>query len=203
MPAPRLLLCVLAALLLVPAATAADVERFWQWLEAFRGAAGHFEQSLYDDSGELLQSSEGRYAILRPGFFRWEIEAPDRQLVVASGDLLWHYDLDLATATQRRASEAATPLQLLGEPVAALRDRFTVDAIDDSRFLLTPNYPQAGFASLELQWQAGMLLGMSVLDRSGQRLAVIFKPDVDVLPSPADFAFEPPAGVDVFRETDQ
>ena len=79
-------------------------------------ASGQFIQELYDEEGELLERSSGRYAILRPGFFRWEIDYPDRQLLLVSGDLFWHYDIDLATATRRKTGDdqSFAPLALLG-----------------------------------------------------------------------------------------
>ena len=46
-------------------------------VESMQGA---FTQKQYSEEGELLAQSSGRFAILRPGFFRWEINLPDSQL---------------------------------------------------------------------------------------------------------------------------
>jgi hypothetical protein len=34
-----------------------------------------------------MERSSGRYAILRPHFFRWEIDDPDRQRMLVAGDV--------------------------------------------------------------------------------------------------------------------
>ena len=69
----------------------------WSRLAAQDQASGRFLQEIYSEEGELLERSSGRYAVLRPGFFRWEIDYPDRQQIIIADDTLWHYDIDLAT----------------------------------------------------------------------------------------------------------
>jgi len=182
-------------------AVSGNDDRLWRWLTAEEAASGAFEQRVYDEQGELLERSSGHYAILRPGYFRWEIEAPDRQLLLVAADTLWHYDLDLATATRRSTAgdQAFAPLQLLGGDVDELRRRFAVEALDDEHWRLRPTWPQAGFQSVVLGWQDALLTSMRILDRSGQRLDIDLRPE---RPAPAlkaaDFHFDPPPDVDVF-----
>jgi chaperone LolA len=191
---------VVPLLLLLFVTSVRGDDTLWQLLDAREGAAGAFVQELYDEEGELLERATGRYAVLRPHFFRWEIEYPDRQLIVAAGDTLWHYDIDLATATRRTAADSAlTPLALLGRDIADLQQRFSVEDLGDQRYLLRPNYPEAGFSSVTLAWRGGEVAAMDVVDRSGQLLRLSLTPDADSAAlTPGDFVFEAPPGVEVF-----
>ena len=107
---------------------AQDDSPLWSYLSAQTQAEGRFEQSLYAETGELLEESRGQYRLLRPGYFRWDIEEPDSQLIVVADDELWHYDRDLASATRRNAAEQGSfsALELLAGDGDDLRRRFSV-----------------------------------------------------------------------------
>jgi outer membrane lipoprotein carrier protein len=174
----------------------------WALLAAQEQASGRFVQEMHSEEGDLIERSSGRYAVLRPGYFRWEIESPDRQQIFVAGDELWHYDVDLATASRRDTGGGSdfTPLELLGGDTASLRERFSVEQLDEAVFRLIPNYPQAGFSSVELTWSAGEIVAMKIRDRSGQAIQLALTPELGNTPLvPDDFFFEPPEGVDVFH----
>ena len=195
----------LLTLALVAARAAAQDADVWSRLAAQEQASGRFLQELYSEEGELLERSSGRYAVLRPGYFRWEIDYPDRQQIIVAGGTLWHYDLDLATATQRLIGEDEqfTALDLLARDSDELAARFSVEASGDESYRLVPLFPQAGFRSAELTWEEGALVAMDVVDRSGQALHIELSPDAQAQPlSPGDFDFDPPEGVDVHRALD-
>jgi chaperone LolA len=176
-------------------------EQLWSLLETQTQARGSFVQDLYDEDNELLEHSSGRYAVLRPDFFRWEIDDPDRQMIVIAGHELWHYDIDLAAATRRdtRDTQEFTPLELLAGNSAELRQRFSVEPVADNRYRLIPLFAQAGFAGVEITWDQGEIVAMDVRDRSGQLISLILTPERDAPPlTPADFSFVPPDGVDVY-----
>ena len=190
---------------------AAESTALWARLAGLDQAQGRFEQALYSERGELLERSSGRYALLKPGFLRWEIERPDRQRLVVAAGQIWHYDIDLATATRRalRRGESFSALDLLTADTASLRQRFQVEVLGDNsgensgdqRYRLLPLFPGAEFAVLELTWRDGRLRAMSIRDRSAQRIQLALTPDPAAAPLQArDFAFEPPPGVEVFAE---
>ena len=189
----------------------AESTALWARLAGLDQAQGRFEQALYSERGELLERSSGRYALLKPGFLRWEIERPDRQRLVVAAGQIWHYDIDLATATRRalRRGESFSALDLLTADTASLRQRFQVEVLGDNsgensgdqRYRLLPLFPGAEFAVLELTWRDGRLRAMSIRDRSAQRIQLALTPDPAAAPLQAqDFAFEPPPGVEVFAE---
>lgn len=178
----------------------------WALLAAHEQAQGAFVQTLLSETGDAAEESKGRYAVLRPGYFRWEISWPDQQLLVVANNVLWHYDIDLATATRRdRPSEAAgqfTALELLGGDNADLAQRFYVESVGPERFRLIPRFAQAGFASVEMQWRDGALVNMNITDRSGQQIQLELYPDANAEAlAPEYFIFEPPPDVDVYDAT--
>ena len=195
---------ILVAWLLLALPAAADEDQLWDLLAAQTAMAGEFEQLLYDEEGELVERSSGRYAVLRPGYFRWEISTPDRQLLLVSGDQLWHYDVDLATATRRDSSgdRDLAALELLSSEPGRLRERFAVTELGESHYRLEPTYAGAGFAAVDMRWSEGRLTAMNVVDRSGQRLQLALDPDAAVGPSlsPDDFRFVIPDGVEVYYD---
>jgi len=179
-------------------------DALWEKLSAFDQTQGKFLQELYSEEGELLERSTGQYAVLKPGFFRWEIEYPDRQRILVGNDVIWHYDIDLATATQRavRSADEFFALDLLTSDSASLKERFEVQALTDNRYRLLPTYPQAGFVAVELGWRDGMLVAMDIRDRSNQQIRLSLTPESDTEAlAPADFSFVPPEGVDVFTDS--
>jgi outer membrane lipoprotein carrier protein len=197
---------VLFALLLAsPVALAvASEERLWSLLAAQEQASGRFLQEIHADDGELLERSSGRYAVLRPDFFRWEIEYPDRQQIVVAGTVLWHYDIDLAAASRRdtRENSEFNALELLAGDSDELRERFAVEVLDDDSYRLVPRFPQAGFAAVDLSWRDGSIVSMQISDRSGQLINLALTPDEDPAPlTPADFEFLVPEGVDIYDPT--
>jgi outer membrane lipoprotein carrier protein len=178
--------------------------RLWELLSAQDQASGRFLQEIYAEDGELLERSSGRYAVLRPDFFRWEIDYPDRQQIVVAGDVLWHYDIDLAAASRRdtRENSEFNALELLAGDSDELRERFAVEVLGDDRYRLVPRFVQAGFTAVDLSWRDGAIIGMEISDRSGQRIRLALTPAADASTlTPADFEFDLPEGVDVYDPT--
>lgn len=177
----------------------------WALLASQSQARGSFVQELSDEDGELLERTRGLYAVLRPGFFRWEIQEPDQQLIVVSGTDLWHYDRDLAAATRRDTSQTNefTPLELLAGDSDELREKFTTQVLGPGEVRLVPTFPQAGFASVDITWEDEAVVAMAVVDRSGQTIDLALTPDAAPAALTAgDFEFTPPPGVDVYEPSD-
>lgn len=162
---------------------------------------GTFTQQQYSADGSLAGESRGRFQLLRPGYFSWEITSPDSQLIIADPEYLWQYDRDLETVTRRPVddSQAMSPLQVLGGGAETLREYYAVTEDQQGRFLLTPQIGDPGFQSLALDFSGGLLRGMEVLDNLGQRIVIEFADvSLDDELSVEDFTFAPPPGVDLF-----
>lgn len=179
-------------------ATEALIER----LAGIDQLAGNFSQVQYETgTGQVVGESSGRFRLLRPGYFAWEINAPDSQLIIADPQYVWHYDRDLETVTRRpvEGNEALSPLQVLGGNSQVLRERFEISQPEAGAFLLHPLGDNAGFRSLLLRLDEAGLAGMEIRDNLDQRLVITFA-DVraDAGLTAGDFAFSPPEGVDLF-----
>jgi len=171
-------------------------------LDQTKSLQGRFRQQQFDSGEVLVGESTGRFAMLRPGYFSWQIESPDSQLIIATPEFIWHHDLDLETVTRRplESSGAASPLQILGGEEDLLRSNFTVSKSADGVFTLTPNAGDNGqaFSRLSLTLEDGVLSVMEIIDALNQHVVIRFekvtRPDL----STEDFAFTPPDGVDLF-----
>lgn len=171
-------------------------------LEALTTLQGEFAQRQYDESGALLVESSGQFKLLRPGYFYWEIQAPDSQLVVADPQYVWHHDRDLETVTRRPAngSEDMAPLQILNADGAFLRASFDIDSALTESYTLTPKTSSFGFDRVTLMFSEGRIQSMEIADKLGQRVFVEFH---SVIENPAlgvdDFVFTPPPSADIFH----
>jgi len=162
---------------------------------------GEFTQRQYGPQGELLAESSGTFRLLRPGYFSWEIKQPDRQLIIAGPEYLWHHDRDLETATRRPVTTGAewTPLQILGDDGSALQENFAVVQLEPGLFELTPLIPQMGFKQLNLSLDATSLRQMVIDDTLDQSVVIDFLPaDSGATLTASDFDFNPPAETDLF-----
>ncbi len=200
----RCLVLAACAAFALPGAATADTAagRLQSWLDGLRTLRAEFRQTVTDADGRVVDRAEGRFALARPGRFRWDYRVPE-QLIVSDGRDLWHYDVELEQVTVRRTAEAVsgTPAALLaGE--GALADSFEVseagagDGLD--WLLLRPRGADSDFTELRLAFAGTELRRMRLADRLGQTTQLEFSriernPRLEA----GQFRFAPPAGVDV------
>jgi len=183
-----------------PAWAATPVQRYFQDLQSLRA---DFIQRVYDERARVVQSSSGQMVMRKPGQFRWDYRTPAEQIIVADGERLWAYDVDLAQVTVRKLDTAlsATPLALLSG-AAPIEDTFEVGNVQIRDGLdwydLTPKQPQPEFRLLRVAFKNQTLVTLELEDGFGQRTRLDFQklernPTLD----PALLKFTPPPGVDV------
>lgn len=198
----RYLLLLLSLLLPLPvwAAQPAQVQRYFQDLKSLRA---DFIQRVFDERSQIVQSSSGQMLMQKPGKFRWNYRTPAEQVIVADGDRLWAYDVDLAQVTVRKLDKAlsVTPLALLSG-AAPIEDTFTVGEARNRDGLawyeLTPKQPQPEFRLLRVAFKAELLVSLELEDGFGQRTRLDFqKLERNPALDPALLKFTPPPGVDV------
>lgn len=183
------------------AAQDTDTDKLLLALQNLQYLQGNFQQQQYTDKDVLLVESSGTFRLLRPGYFAWEILAPDSQLIIATPEYIWHHDRDLETVTRRPVKDSAemSPLQVLGGDQAVLRERFSVIQPQEGVYILTPKAGDPGFLSLSLTLRGNVIAGMEIMDKLNQRVVISFDQlDTDTVLTPADFAFTAPDGVDQF-----
>ncbi len=194
------LMLLLSLALPVSAMASSPVQRYFHNLQTLRA---DFIQRVFDEKGRIMQSSSGQMLMQKPGKFRWDYRTPAAQLIVADGERLWAYDVDLAQVTVRKLDKAlsSTPLSLLSG-AAPIEETFNVGEVVNRDGLdwyeLTPKQPQPEFQLLRVAFKGETLTTLEVEDSFGQRTRLDFQklernPTLD----PAKLKFIPPPGVDV------
>lgn len=168
-----------------------------------RSASGHFVQTAI--GSRKGATSRGRFAFLRPGNFRWEIESPDQQLIVTDGKKLHFYDRDLQQVTVREAGDAiqATPAAVLfgmGDLEESFRLRELGSRAGVAWIEALPKDPDSGFERIRVGMRDGQPVAMEVVDGFSQTNRYEFSQLDTRTPVPSSqFAFTPPRGVDVLE----
>ena len=171
-----------------------------------KSLSADFEQTLTDARGKVLQQSSGKFLLQRPGRFRWDYQAPYKQLIVANGQKIWIYDPDLEQVTVKPQATAlgSAPAELLssGESLAA---NFTVSELGKEDGLdwyeLKPKDAETGFDSVRLSFRGRDLEMMKLSDALGQFTLLRFS-NIQHNPkiSAEQFTFTPPPGVDIVED---
>ena len=83
-------------------------------IDAFDQVTGRFAQTIVDASLQTLEESSGSLALQRPQF-RWQVETPFAQLIIADGAEMQIYDPDLAQLSLHDIDKnlGPTPLTIL------------------------------------------------------------------------------------------
>ncbi|NKB46263.1 MAG: outer membrane lipoprotein chaperone LolA [Legionellales bacterium] len=199
-------LAALIGLMFLPLVILADArEQLANQLEIIQSMTAHFSQQVQSE-GELIERSRGEMAMLRPGRFRWETHKPNHQLLIADGQRLWIYDVDLEQVQVK-------PLQgQLGQTPALFLSGYDQSALNDYQisiirqrgatidYRLIPIDPQASFAQIDMTFRGNELTAMRLGDQLGQSTELTFsKVKVNTIVDQTLFQFEPPAGVDVIQ----
>lgn len=199
MPGFRTLLLVMG-LLVGSTATAGALEELKQYYQAVERLQGRFEQVTRNAAGEVLEEAAGQMAIARPNRFRWDYDAPFEQRIIADGERLWVYDVDLEQVTVRPLDEVLGlgPALLLSGDYASLQRSFELRPVGQGWLELTPKDPDWDFQSLRLKMAGGAPAVLQVDDGLGQVTELRLE-ELKLNPNlPAQiFRFEPPPGVDV------
>lgn len=179
---------------------AAALEHF---LDTTRTLRAEFEQELWSSEGQLMETATGTLWLQRPNRFLWSYRTPFEQRVVADGEDLWIYDVELAqvTVSPLDAPATATPAMLLSgdrdvrEGFEVL-ESFRADDIDWVR--LAPKLESADFSAVLVGFRDGLLAGLELVDGLDQVTEIRFD-GVETNPAVPEgvFQFSPPEGVDV------
>ena len=155
------------------------------------------------------KASGGSFEFARPNRFRFIYRKPFEQTIVADGQTLWLYDVDLNQVTARKQAQAlgATPAALIASAsdLRALQNDFVLaDAPDRDGLqwvLATPKARDGQLQSVRVGFRGAELAVLEMLDSFGQRSVLTFtslQPNVAL--EAASFQFKPPAGVDIIRQ---
>lgn len=166
-----------------------------------------------EGQGVRSKTSSGTFEFSRPNRFKFVYRKPFEQSIVADGQTLWLYDVDLKQVTARKQSQVlgSTPAALIASApdLRALQADFNLSAAPDKDGLqwvaATPKGKDGQLQVVRVGFRAGEassgLAALEILDSFGQRSLLNFS-KVEVNPAlPHDtFQFKPPAGADVIRQ---
>jgi outer membrane lipoprotein carrier protein len=179
-----------------------DVQLLEDRLQSLASFSATFTQDIQGARGQLLERSSGRVSVLRPAF-RWQVDEPYPQVIVADEALLKVYDPDLEQLTIRPMDEALndTPISLLSRDAISLDGDFVITRVvqeDEETYIVIPRGDETLYAEIRLQFSAQDLVSLGILDHLGQFTQISFTPDPDstVIQS-SDFTLEVPPGTDV------
>lgn len=194
-------------LMLLGSAVGADdtavLDRFFEEVTSLHAA---FEQVTYDERNQLVEKARGEFEMLRPDRFSWRYEMPYEQRIVADGERLWVYDVDLEQVSVQSLDEALgrTPARLLtgdGDP----QESFAVEPLGQSDgliwFRLVPHGAETGFDVVYLGFDEQVPRRMELEDSFGHTTQLRFSA-IKVNPDlgPERFEFEIPEGIDVIGD---
>lgn len=174
-------------------------------LNAIRTMKGSFQQVVKAKKREISHSS-GSMAMARPGRFRWETKSPMEQLVIADGERLWIYDVDLEQVSvkkQEKGVGGTAALFLSGYDNTVARD-FEVTTYkkqDKDYYDLHAKSPKSNFQRVKLIFAGDTLTGIELFDQLGQHTDVnLTQVKNNPQLAPNLFKFKTPKGVDVVEQ---
>lgn len=161
--------------------------------------------------GQLARSktSSGTFEFARPGRFRFVYKKPFAQTIVADGQTLWLYDVDLNQVTARKQAQAlgATPAALIASApdLRALQADFLLASDGQHEglewVLATPKAKDSVLQSVRVGFRAGALAQLDIVDSFGQKSSLNFQAlQANVALESGSFQFKPPAGADVIQQ---
>ena len=175
-----------------------------KFLENTQTLEASFQQTLRTHDGEVLQHTDGKFYLDRPGKFRWNYRSPYEQIIVSDGVRVWIYDVELqqVTVQKQAAGLPASPMALL-EDSSTLHQSFNVSPLDEHdgvyRLKLESKTKESDFAEIIVGLDAKGLRFMQLHDQFEQVTDIIFSDIVtNTRLAKEIFEFIPPEGVDVF-----
>lgn len=184
---------------------ASATERLEAKLNAVKTMTASFSEVVYAKKRALSRSS-GTMALWRPGRFRWQTKSPMEQLVLADGEHLWVYDIDLEQVTVKKQDKgmggtAALFLSGYDEHVARDFDVILTSHGNKDQFDLHSKSSKASIHRVILTFIGQDLSAIQLFDQLGQRTDVTL---TNIKNNPtlqlALFKFKTPKGVDVVQQ---
>lgn len=152
-------------------------EKLDQLLSNMHTSRADFTQTIMNSRGQILQQVHGKMTIQRPGHFRWEVTQPTKQLLIADGQHIWFYDIDLQQITiqKQKTINTDSPAALLSESTGNLTQLFIIHPLMDVQgFTLFPKNKNALFQSITLIFQKDRIREMRLTDKLEQRTVINF-----------------------------
>jgi outer membrane lipoprotein carrier protein len=205
------------ALLLIAAcaisARAGGLESLENFVQTVRSGKASFVQVVTAPSkagqAPRQKTSSGTFEFSRPNRFKFVYVKPFAQTLVADGQTLWLWDVDLNQVTARKQAQAlgSTPAALIASATSvralevdfALTDAPAADGLE--WVLATPKSKDSSLQSVRMGFKGTSLERLDIQDSFGQQSVLTFNGfEANAALDAASFQFKPPAGADVVRQ---
>ena len=165
------------------------VDRLNAFVQEVSQLEADFQQTVIDTDGQVVEEATGQFLLSRPGKFRWDYETPFPQQIVADGERIWFYDVDLEQITVKLQDEA------LAETPAGL---LSGNTLPEAQYDIQELESEDDLQWVRLAFDEKGIREMLMVDSFDQRTRLMFK-NLQINPDlPASrFEFKAPPGVDV------
>ena len=194
-------------------AGAGGLESLENFVKAAKSGKADFIQVVTspskDGQAPRSKTSIGTFEFSRPGKFKFVYKKPFEQTIVADGQTLWLYDVDLnqVTARSQAAVLGSTPAAVIASApdLRSLQADFTLQAAPDKDgmewVLAIPKAKEGSLQSVRVGFKGAALAALEILDSFGQQSRLSFGTfAVNASVDGTAFQFKPPAGADVIRQ---
>jgi outer membrane lipoprotein carrier protein len=209
----KTLLATLSLAAFTLSAQASGLDSLENFVKSAKSGRAEFTQVVTaparDGQAARSKTSSGTFEFSRPNRFRFDYKKPFEQTIVADGQTLWLYDVDLKQVTSRKQAEAlgSTPAALIASApdLASLRKDFNLQAAGEKDGLqwaqATPKAKEGQLHMVKIGFRGNELAALEILDSFGQRSMLTFnKMQLNASVSPEVFNFKPPQGADVVKQ---
>ncbi len=194
------ILLVVLLFLVNPLYGATDASLLKEKLAKFEQINAQFSQLVTNAEGEILNESQGLLTISRPGKFRWQVTAPEEELIVSDGETMWLYSpfVEQVTLINLNDAIAGTPFILLSGANEQQWQKYRVSK-DNNTFTIEAADPQMQNNRFVFEFNgSGNISRFVVTEEQGQRseFKLTHKPLTQKI-TPDYFTFQIPAGVEI------
>jgi outer membrane lipoprotein carrier protein len=206
----RMVALLLVCLPVVNAYATSATDRLLDFFNNVQSMQAEFTQTVSAQGFADKDTSKGLFRLLRPGKFRWDYEQPYQQHIIADGNKLWVYDVDMDQVIVKPLNLVLgqTPAVLLSG-TASLTDRFDIQDLTGRSeqglawVQLMPKDSESSYEKLLLGFSEENIQAMELVDNFGQVTVLQFSNlQRNLKIDPKIFQFQPPPGVDVIGEED-
>jgi len=177
-----------------------DASLLKEKLAKFQQINADFSQVVRNSEGEIINESQGKLTISRPGKFRWEVTNPDEELIISDGVTMWMYSPFIEQVTLINLSDAivGTPFVLLSGADDQQWQNYQVSK-DNNRFTIKNKVAQAQNNSFIFEFnKSGYINKFVVIEEQGQRSEfTLMQQPVEQKITADYFSFQIPAGVEI------
>jgi outer membrane lipoprotein carrier protein len=196
----------------VAAHAAGAVDSLENFIRTAKSGKAEFTQVVTgpsrDGQAGRTKTSTGTFEFQRPNRFRFVYRKPFEQTIVADGQTLWLYDVDLNQVTSRKQAKVlgTTPAALIAAApdLETLKRDFDLTALPDKDGMqwvqATPRAKEGQLTNMKVGFRGTDLAALDILDSFGQRSLLTFNGmQLNAGVAPDAFRFQPPQGADVVK----